>query len=164
MILYCLQGWAENPPTATVCGRCRSALDAAASYDTGLIAALRHPEAATPVRAAWLLGERHVQAAIESLREVLRCSGDPYLLEAACIALEQIGLKSAEPELLAMLRSGPLLARRAAAQALGALDTPDALAALKRTAEEDSNRSVRDAARYELDKHTDCESARPGAD
>src|SRR5579875_4128205 len=121
MVTFCLRCWAENTPTRTTCMRCGAPVEPPESFDAGLIAALGHPESATPVRAAWILGEREVTAAIEPLRCVLRERDDPDLLEAPCTALGRLGARCAEPELLAVLHDGPLLARVAAARALGKL-------------------------------------------
>jgi HEAT repeat protein len=130
MVHYCRVCWAENGSAAQRCASCGAVLEPAESYDAALVAALTHPEPTTPVRAAWILGTRRSAMAVESLRTVLRRSSDPYLLEAACTALYQIGAVAAEPELLATLRSGPLIVRHAAAAALGAIGTPAARSAL----------------------------------
>jgi len=148
---YCPVCWADNPGDATRCIRCGAPLDApAVSYDEALIAALTHPEPTTPVRAAWILGQRRVAAAVEPLRGVLRGGTDAYVLQAAAMALQEIGDASATPELVATLRSGPLIARIAAATALGALGGAEARPALEQVARDDPNESVRDAARSAL--------------
>jgi HEAT repeat protein len=163
MIVYCFDCWATNDENAERCVRCGGSLIRDEDYDSALIAALGHPEATTPVRVAWILGERRTASAVGPLRRVLRQTGDPYLLEAACVALGLIGDATAEPELVDVLRTGPFLARRAAATALGKLNTASATRALDRAIQEDPSASVRDAARMALQVNSSSSLASSGS-
>jgi len=61
---YCTNCWAEVPESAATCPRCGddiAARQTRADFVDKLIAALRHCEPMTPVRAAWILGERREQ-------------------------------------------------------------------------------------------------------
>jgi len=94
MTFYCTQCWAEVPGAATRCPRCGDdivARQARSDYTEKLIAALRHPEPTTPVRAAWILGERRERAAVEPLCRLVRDSSDAFLVESAVEALGKIG-------------------------------------------------------------------------
>jgi len=55
------------------------------------IVALRDPETATQVRAAWVLGERHERKAVETLIALVQQSDDAYVIETAVEALGKIG-------------------------------------------------------------------------
>jgi HEAT repeat protein len=70
-------------------------LDDGASYVEKLIRALDAPEAATALRAAYLLGQLRAAAAVPALAAKLEESPDPYLSAAACEALGQIGTPEA---------------------------------------------------------------------
>jgi HEAT repeat protein len=60
-------------------------------YVQKLIAALDHPEPTTPVRVAWILGVRRETRALPRLTRLARESDDPYIVEAAVVALGRIG-------------------------------------------------------------------------
>jgi len=45
----------------------------------------------TPVRAAWILGERREQKAVPALTKIARKAKDPFLVESAVEALGKIG-------------------------------------------------------------------------
>jgi len=94
MTFYCSNCWAEVPESAAICPRCGDnipARQARADYVDKLITALRHPEPTTPVRAAWILGERRERRAVESLVALVQESSDVYVVEAAVEALGKIG-------------------------------------------------------------------------
>jgi HEAT repeat protein len=94
MTFYCSNCWAEVPVSAAICPRCGDDIPgrrARADYVGKLVAALRHPEPTTPIRAAWILGERREHLAVEALIALVRESGDAYVIEAAVEALGKIG-------------------------------------------------------------------------
>lgn len=149
--VFCTRCWASNAWGSDRCRRCGAPLAERTTYVAGLITALDHPEPSTQVRAASLLGQLRARAAVEPLRAVLRRRTDPYLLEAAAIALGQLGDPAATPELVELLGWGPLIARHAAVRALQWLGGQEAEAALARAAYSDPNASVRQAAAEVLD-------------
>ena len=121
MTFYCTQCWAEVPASATRCPRCGDdivARQARSDYTEKLIAALRHPEPTTPVRAAWILGERRERAAVEPLCRLVRDSSDAFLVESAVEALGKIGDARAAATLEWARRHPSPRVRRRAEQAL----------------------------------------------
>ena len=91
---YCPICWAEVPESATVCPHCHtdiSELISQADYVDKPIAALRHKEPMTPVRAAWILGERLEQKAVPALAKIVKKAKDAFLVESAVEALGKIG-------------------------------------------------------------------------
>ncbi len=94
MTFYCTNCWREVPQTATVCPHCGddiAARQSRADYADKLIAALHHPEPTTPIRAAWILGQRRERRAVEPLCELARESNDSFIAESAVNALGAIG-------------------------------------------------------------------------
>ncbi len=93
MNFYCTNCWAlvqESLKTCPVCGDDIAICQAQAGYVDKLIAALSHPEPGTPVRAAWMLGERREQKAVAELIRLVRESPDTVIVEAAVEALGKI--------------------------------------------------------------------------
>jgi len=91
---YCIQCWSEVPETAAVCPHCGDDIAlhlARADYSDKLIAALHHPEPTTPVRAAWVLGERRERKAVGALCRLARESADAFVVQSAVEALGKIG-------------------------------------------------------------------------
>jgi HEAT repeat protein len=80
--------------------------------------ALCHRESQTAVRAAWILGELRETSAVSDLVKALETSRDPYLAEAAAVALGKIGDPAARPALRHAASKGGLRVRDAAAIAL----------------------------------------------
>jgi HEAT repeat protein len=94
MIFYCPSCWAEIAESATVCRHCHTDLSqriSQADYVDKLIVALRHKEPMTPVRAAWVLGERHEERAVPALAKIVKKTQDASLVESAVEALGKIG-------------------------------------------------------------------------
>lgn len=114
-------------------------------YVDKLIAALHHPEPKTPVRAAWILGEKREKRALSALARVLRESGDAYLSEAAALALGKIGGSEAVVALTQALASHHFIVRAAAAEWLGEIGGEEALAGLH-VASNDATKLVREKA------------------
>jgi len=141
MTFYCTQCWAEVPRSATRCPRCGDdivARQARSDYTEKLIAALRHPEPTTPVRAAWILGERRERAAVEPLCRLVRDSSDAFLVESAVEALGKIGDARAAATLeWARQHPSPRVRRRAEqALAQSPARTPSDTARTKQAREE----------------------------
>jgi HEAT repeat protein len=91
---YCPNCWAEVPEQATTCPHCYNNISeriSQADYIDKLIAALRHKEPTTPLRAAWILGERGEQKAVPALIKIVRKANDAFLVESAVEALGKIG-------------------------------------------------------------------------
>jgi HEAT repeat protein len=88
------------------------------TYEEKLIRSLSHPEATVPVRAAAILGELRSKGAVEPLIRLAISNPDPYIQEAAVIALGQIGDERAVPHVQNLTLEGWLRVRRAAHRAL----------------------------------------------
>lgn len=94
MTFFCTNCWREVPEAATLCPHCgddMAARQARGDYTDKLIAALHHPEPTTPIRAAWILGERREHRAVEPLCRLVRESSDAFIVESAVEALGRIG-------------------------------------------------------------------------
>jgi HEAT repeat protein len=95
---FCPNCWAEVSERATTCLHCHENISeriSQADYVDKLMAALRHREPTTPVRAAWILGERREQKAVPALAKIAKRSTDAFLVESAVEALGKIGGKAA---------------------------------------------------------------------
>lgn len=121
MTFYCPNCWKEIDPNLQVCPYCGANQEALSEeeYDEKLIRALHHPEPMTPIRAAYILGERRVTRAVDDLEKVIDENNDPYLVQAAIEALGKIGLTESETFLNNCLRpEHGILARKAAYEAI----------------------------------------------
>ena len=87
-------------------------------YFDKLVAALRHPEAQTAKRAAWILGEIKDSRAVSPLLEALSSSSDIYFAEAVVDALGKMGDKSILETLEFHMMHGALPVRRASLRAV----------------------------------------------
>jgi HEAT repeat protein len=87
------------------------------THEQRLIRALYHRAPTVPIRAATILGELGSRAAVEALIEVAVASADPYIREAAVLALGRIGDARASPSLDRLRRDGPVRVRMAARRA-----------------------------------------------
>jgi HEAT repeat protein len=116
------------------------------------IAALRHPQPETRLRAAWLLGRMRAGRAVPALLAVVaahyRENYDPYLLSAAVKSLGQLSDRQAVPTLVALLADveAPLMARKEAVKALAGLGGAEAWDSLKDVAEKNADERVRQTA------------------
>jgi len=147
---YCPHCWAEVSAEARVCPACGAAIeDAQADIVDKYLAALRHPQAETRLRAAWILGRMRETRAVPGLQEIAiaRGQGDPYLLSTAAESLGLIGDNQAVSVLAALLADddASFMARVQAAHALGRIGGDEAMAALTK-AVMDSHDRVRNAA------------------
>jgi len=91
---YCPNCWHEVSESATICPHCRTNISERISqtdYIDKLIAALRHKEPTTPVRAAWILGERREEKAVPELTKIVKKAKDAFFVESAVEALGKIG-------------------------------------------------------------------------
>jgi HEAT repeat protein len=104
MTYYCPRCWSDFAEDLAQCPRC--GLDIRRFYESKdyfekLILALRHPERQTPLRAAWILGQRREPRAVRALIELIERTDDVYIATAAVEALGKIGT----PEALAFLET-----------------------------------------------------------
>lgn len=91
---YCPNCWAQVAEFATSCPHCQIDISERVSesdYTDKLISALRRKEPVTPVRAAWILGERREQKALPALTKIVKKAKDAFLVESAVEALGKIG-------------------------------------------------------------------------
>ena len=98
LTFFCPNCWADFAQDLDRCPRC--GCDIRRSWDSKdyvdkLIAALRHPEQGTPIRAAWILGKRREIRAVGPLIELVRRTSDVYIATAAVEALGEIGTAEA---------------------------------------------------------------------
>ena len=143
---FCPKCWREVDETDRLCSACGALLSELdkKSFAEKVMAALRHPEPATAVRAADILGKLKPPGAVDALTKVLRAGRDPYLLEAAARALGEMGDPTSVPTLRSVLLSSYLVARIAAAEALGKIASGEAVQALE-AARADTSPAVRSA-------------------
>lgn len=114
---FCPGCWADFEGDLPLCPAC--GLDIAAawqskSWEEKLLAALRHREPTTPLRAAWILGERRDPSAVPVLA---RLAGET-VARAAARALARIGGPEAHRCLLDLLAHPAAMVRAEAAAAL----------------------------------------------
>jgi len=95
----CWEDFAENMAQCPQCGLDIHSFYESKDYFEKLILALSHPERQTPLRAAWILGQRRETCAVSALIELIRRTDDVYTATAAVEALGKIGT----PETLAFL-------------------------------------------------------------
>ena len=94
MVFYCPSCWYDVQKECYICPACGFDIRAFfenKDYVDKLVVALSHPDAATPVRSAWILGQRREERAIEPLYNLARHSPDLYVVAAAVKALLDIG-------------------------------------------------------------------------
>ena len=84
MVYYCTNCWKEIKKDEKICPYCGVDQDYLNNEDfiKKLIRALDHPEPATPIRAAKILGDKNVKEAIPDLLNKLYNTNDPFLMEA----------------------------------------------------------------------------------
>lgn len=104
MRYYCPGCWKDFAEDLAQCPEC--GLDIRRFYDSKdycekLILALSHPERQTPLRAAWILGQRRETRAVSALIERIEKTGDIYIATAMIEALGKIGT----PEALAFVET-----------------------------------------------------------
>ncbi|MGB9475740.1 MAG: HEAT repeat domain-containing protein [Candidatus Udaeobacter sp.] len=118
---YCPNCWAEVPESATICPHCHTNISeriSEADYTDKLIAALRHKEPMTPVRAAWILGERCEHRAVPALAKIVKKAKDAFLVESAVEALGKIGGETAAASVRAATQHSSLRVRVKAREVL----------------------------------------------
>ncbi|MGB8368606.1 MAG: HEAT repeat domain-containing protein [Limisphaerales bacterium] len=121
MTFYCANCWAmvlESARICPICGDDITARQARADYADKLVAALRHPEPTTPVRAAWILGERRERKAVGELCRLVLSSADAFIIESAVEALGKIGDRQALPAVRVAANHPSPLVRAKAQRAL----------------------------------------------
>jgi HEAT repeat protein len=119
MTYFCPACWREIVK-AEVCPYCQADLREFSdeTFEQKLIRALHHPEPSTPIRAATILGKRRTKAAVEPLIDLGLSTSDPYVQEAAVVALGLIGDPRARACLELLSREGALRTRGAAVSTL----------------------------------------------
>jgi len=123
MTHHCPSCWNEVRVTP-VCPACGAKLESFSrvSYEEKLIRALRHPKPTVPIRAAAILGDLGSRAAVVPLVELATSESDPYIQEAAIVALQRIGDSKVVPLLNRLERNGSLRVRIAASRAIKKLE------------------------------------------
>lgn len=132
---YCPSCWSTVAADTQVCPVCGASIqDRQADIVEKYIAALRHPEPMTRLRAAWMLGRMRAERAVPALIQVVRMrqANDPYVVSAATKSLGLIGSRDAVPCLIELLQdaSASFMARAEAVEALKRIGGDEALAAL----------------------------------
>jgi HEAT repeat protein len=118
---YCTNGSAEVAESATTCPHCGDdivARQARADFVDKLIAALRHPEPTTPLRAAWIPGQRHERKAVPALMQIAGEPNDAFIVEAVIEALGKIAVPQALKTLHWVTKHPSPIVRRAATVAV----------------------------------------------
>jgi HEAT repeat protein len=121
MTFYCPNCWHEIDPKLSICPYCGANQEALSEeeYDEKLIRALHHPEPMTPIRAAYILGERQMKRAVSVLEKTIEENSDPYLVQACIVAIGKIGVKESVTFLEnCLLPNHGVLARKAAYEAI----------------------------------------------
>lgn len=118
---FCPECWqvvAENDARCLHCGVDIQRLLLGRDYVDKLIAALRHPESSTPVRAATILGSLRSARAVVPLQRLIEGNVDIYQKAAAIVALGKIADPCSEPLLENIAQEGPTTLRQTAREAL----------------------------------------------
>lgn len=117
---FCPCCWREVAEQATHCHSCGADIQAddSKSFAEKLRRALRHPEAQTPIRAAWILGQLRESSAVADLMAVVESTRDSLVVEAAVEALGKIGAAEALTLLEKAQQQGTVRVRQAAREAL----------------------------------------------
>jgi HEAT repeat protein len=122
---YCPNCWAEVAERAAICPHCHADISKQISesdYTDKLISALWHKEPMTPVRAAWILGERREKKAVPALAKIVRKAKDAFLVESAVEALGKIGGEAATTAVRTATQYSSLRVRVRAREVLQQLD------------------------------------------
>jgi len=153
MTYYCPHCWQEVTWGAVRCEACGKVLDDEAAFPEKLLLAIRHPEPTRACLAIEILGRLREPRAVVPLLTLLKTTRDPVRQAEAALSLGAIGEARAVPALIEVLHDDgmPIMARCAAATALGAFLEERALAALRR-AVSDPRPSVARAARRALQR------------
>ena len=152
MIFYCPNCWKEVPDDKQACPRCGESPSSwdGKKYSDKLIEALAHPEPETQSRAVYLLGEKKIREAADTLVALFRQSVNPFLQSEVVEALGKIGAMRTIPFMMTALRHPSFIVRGAAVKALARFPKNDQIeAALKRAFKDPSN-YVRDLAKAAL--------------
>ncbi len=142
---FCPHCFAMNRWEAKQCERCGASLDEpiGSDYVERLIHALDHPEPVTRSTAALVLGQIGDKRGLEALCRKAKTSSDMALLEAVAEALVNFRSLEAICALAHLLRTGWLVVRVKAAEALQRMETEEALAVLQQIGANDPSEIVR---------------------
>jgi HEAT repeat protein len=149
---FCPSCWArvkEDDRTCPSCGADIESLDRR-TYQEKLTRALTHPERTTRLRAAFLLGEIGDPGAVPFLCRAVAGPEDLFFAEAIAIALGKIGGKEVLPPLIRLMKHPAFIVRGAALISLARSGTSEAMAAVRKAAN-DPSLFVREKARGILD-------------
>jgi len=118
---FCPKCWSDFGEDLRLCPRC--GLNIAEfwknkDYVEQLIFALGHPEPATPIRAAWILGKLGDERAVEPLIDLVDKTQDVYIARAAVKALGRLGTQRARQFLRNIASTHPAAMVRNSAAAL----------------------------------------------
>jgi len=154
MVVYCSECWSENQYGESKCRSCGTKLIPVPekNFVDKLITALRHPEPTTPIRAAWILGQRKEKLAVQPLLDLVKTSTDPYILSAVVNALGQIGDSSVIDTLEQLLDTTFLKVRLEIIKALRNIGGPRAIEILKRWLKSD-NQKIKESAQEALKQY-----------
>ena len=135
--------------------QCAETLGLTGPHDPApLLSALSDTEAVVREAAVTALGELEAAAAVPSLQALARDDPDNLVREAAVAALGAIGDASSVPILLELIANGPPQVRRRCVAALTVFEGAAIEAAL-RSATEDRNPMVREAAEMVVGRSVD---------
>lgn len=126
MVYFCPSCW-RVVAQCDVCPACGADLQRfeGETYEEKLIRSLSHTEPTVAVRAATILGELRSKAAADPLIALAISNPDPYIQEAAVVALGRIGDERAMPHLENLTLGGWLRVRRAARRTLEILKSKE---------------------------------------
>ncbi len=121
MRFFCPRCWSDFAEDVVRCPKCGLDIPAffqSKDYVDRLILALDHPEKATPLRAALILGQLKQPKAVEPLIACVQKTRDVYVIQAAIKALGQIGGPEAIQFLKDLCHHPSLIVREEAAKIL----------------------------------------------
>lgn len=157
MIFFCPNCGSDIKEKEIICPKCRTEIGPLdqRNYFEKLVGALRHPEATTKIRAAYILGEIGDQRAIQPFCDILDQSWNMenlFFLREIAFALGKIDGDEAVPALVRMLTHPSIIIRESALKALGEIKNEEAAGALRK-ALNDPNPGLRALARDILEKN-----------
>jgi len=125
---YCPRCWQRVQELDRSCPHCQAAISELLderSFEEKLIAALGHSLPSVQVRSAWLLGRLRATAAVDALLALVQGPADVYTKAAAVEALGRIEDPRTRPLLEALARTGAVILRQPAREALRRLAGAD---------------------------------------
>lgn len=151
MIFYCPDYWTPVKKDERVCHECKTdiePLDHQKSYFEKWINALNHPERATRIRVAYILGELGDRGAIKPFEKVVSKANriqDVFFIETIAMAIGKVGGNKALPILIRLMEHPSFLVRRVALHSLRNFRNEEAIKAINK-ALKDASPNVREPA------------------